>query len=138
MQIGQRLVVVQLADLRHEAGENVADLTDDALKVAQGNAVHAVDALADRRVLDQQARGAANPILGRQIGEGQEISALVVTFLSLERGASFLVDQLRHRIGIIAVGIGLRRRTKRLDVDAPARTEPPHRVVQLGACRRQS
>ena len=131
MEVGQGLVVGEQGDFGHDAGEDVGELADGGAKVVQRGPVEGRGAPPRRQILHHQTLGAADRLLGRQIGQGQEETAFKVPLLGFERGAAFLVHQGRNRIGESGLRIKLRGPAHGLDVKAPARTQPPQRVVHL-------
>ena len=133
MQIGQRLVVIELAHLRHDRAEDVGDLPHGGQEPAQRGPVHAGGAASRRSVLQQQAFGGGDGLFRRQEGEGQEVAALEMPFLGLEAAAALIVDQGGDRIGEKAGRVVLRGRAQRLEVETPAGAQAAQGVVELSA-----
>ena len=78
-----------------------------------------VGAAAGGKVFHPQALGAADGVLGRQIGQGDVEAALEVPLLRLEGGATLLVHEGGDRVGEPGVGIVLRGLAPRLHMQAP-------------------
>src|SRR5882724_807640 len=112
MEIGQRFLVIDPADLGHKALDE---------------AKHAPVAVAS---LVEESLGARGVLWRRQIEKGEEVTRLVVRALLLKFGAALDVDQSRRHIRKMTFGIFACRIPLRLDKDSPTRTEPTQRIVQ--------
>ena len=136
VQVGQGLGVVEGADLRHEAGQEIENAVaggDEGRKL-----LTPIAALYRTRPLDQSALGAADLIGGRQEEQGQMTAAFeVLVAPTVELRAALFVDQPRGRIGKSAVGIAEGGDTFGVEEQCPTGAEPPQGVVGAGADRHQ-
>ena len=136
VQEGQRLAIIERANLRHEACEQVLHPVGFGDEGAEVSAPVAI--LLGHIAFQQRALGAADLIGGRQIAERKMGSALeMLSPAAVEMTAPFLIDQPGGRIGERAVGIIHGFDPFGIEEKGPARSETPQRIVGTGTDRQQ-
>ncbi|MNV38271.1 hypothetical protein D3C71_1298170 [compost metagenome] len=131
VQVGQGLCIVEPADLRHHAVQQVQETLRLGHKGMEPLApVHAFGLA----VLVEQLRRACTALLGRQVDQGEVVAALEVARVLLEGCAAFLVDQPGQRLGKQGQGIVGRLAALGFHEQRPARAQAAQRIVEPRRC----
>ena len=133
VQVRQRLLVIEQAHFRKNAPKDVGDLGHALLEESELALERALFVLARAlvaHVFVEEGGRALGPVGRKLPGEGEVVARLVVRSGLLERSPTLEIDDRGRRMRPRRARVGARRKTLRLDEEAPAGSQAPKRVIE--------